>query len=300
MTDLILSIQGTPAGATAATILALISAAAHAAFGALQKGRHDPWLARAAIDLSYCLMALPFALFVFPLPEGRLWLVLGGVFFIHALYKWLMAMAYSRGAYTAVYPVVRGTGPLGTVVLAWLFFHESFRPLQWAGVLLLSGGIMGLALVNIAAMEHIGRRTLRAALLIAFASGLTVSAYTAYDAFGIRLAPDPFTFLAWFFVIDGLLFPLLAIRWYARMPEPPPLRPLALRGMIGGLIGFVSFGGVMLATRLDKVGEAAALRETSVIFAAVIGWALLGERIGWARAGLMGAIALGAVLVETG
>ncbi|GMG80915.1 DMT family transporter [Paralimibaculum aggregatum] len=245
-------------------------------------------------------MALPFALFVFPLPEGRLWLVLGGVFFIHALYKWLMAMAYSRGAYTAVYPVVRGTGPLGTVVLAWLFFHESFRPLQWAGVLLLSGGIMGLALVNIAAMEHIGRRTLRAALLIAFASGLTVSAYTAYDAFGIRLAPDPFTFLAWFFVIDGLLFPLLAIRWYARMPEPPPLRPLALRGMIGGLIGFVSFGGVMLATRLDKVGEAAALRETSVIFAAVIGWALLGERIGWARAGLMGAIALGAVLVETG
>jgi drug/metabolite transporter (DMT)-like permease len=84
------------------------------------------------------------------------------------------------------------------------------------------------------------------------------------------------------------------------MPARPALGPLALRGIAGGLLGFLSFGGVMLATRLDKVGEAAALRETSVVFAALIGWAILGERIGWARAGLMAVIAAGAVLVELG
>ena len=73
-----------------------------------------------------------------------------------------------------------------------------------------------------------------------------------------------------------------------------------LRGVIGALVAFVSFGGVMLATRLGRVGEVAALRETSTVFAAVIGWAVLGEKVGMLRAALMGLIALGAVLVQIG
>lgn len=293
------AIEGTAAGERAALVLALVSAVAHASFGALQKGRHDPWLSRGAIDAAYGLMALPVALFVFPLPDGRLWLVLLGVFAIHAVYKVLMALAYERGSFTAVYPVVRGTGPLATVLFAYAAFGEVFGPVQWLGVLLLSGGILGLAAVNLNG-ETIGRARLRLALLFAFLTGLATAAYTVYDAFGIRMAENAFTFLAWFFVVDALLFPVLAIRRWRRDPAPPPLPPLLLRGMAGGLIGFVSFGCVMLATRLDKVGEAAALRETSVIFAALIGWAVLGERIGPARAGLMGVIALGAVLVEFG
>ncbi|MGF1501046.1 MAG: EamA family transporter [Paracoccaceae bacterium] len=300
MGETIVAIAGTPTGETVATVLALVSAVAHAAFGALQKGRHDPWITRSAIDLCYCLIALPFALFVFPLPDAQLWLVLGGVFVIHTAYKWLMAMAYSRGAFTAVYPVVRGTGPLATVVFAFLVFGETFRPVQWAGVILLSGAIMGLALVNVRDMEEVGRRALRAALGFAFLTGLMTAAYTTYDAFGIRLAADPFTFLAWFFVVDGLLFPALGVVWYRRMAVKPALGPLLARGVAGALIAYVSFGSVMLATRLDKVGEAAALRETSVVFAALIGWAVLGERVGWRQAGLMVMIAAGAVLVEMG
>ncbi len=250
--------------------------------------------------MGYGSMALPVALFVFPLPDAQLWLVLLGVFVIHAAYKWLMAMAYTRGSFTAVYPVVRGTGPLGTVLFAYGVFGEVFTGVQWLGMAMLSGGILGLAAVNIAEMEPRGRQRLSHALWLAVATGLATAVYTTYDAFGIRLAADPFTFLAWFFVVDALLFPVLAIGWYRRMAHPPALGPLALRGIVGGLLGFVSFGGVMLATRLDKVGEAAALRETSVIFAALIGWLALGERIGPARAALMAVIALGAVLVEMG
>ena len=66
MTDFLLRIEGTEAGHTAALVLALMAAVLHALFGALQKGRHDPWLSRAAIDASYGLIALPFALFVVP------------------------------------------------------------------------------------------------------------------------------------------------------------------------------------------------------------------------------------------
>jgi drug/metabolite transporter (DMT)-like permease len=127
-----------------------------------------------------------------------------------------------------------------------------------------------------------------------------VQLYTTYDAWGIRLTAEPLSFLVWFFVVDGWTFPIIAaVRW-RRMAAPPTLGPLMLRGLIGALIAFVSFGAVMLATRLDKVGEAAALRETSTIFAALIGWLFLKETVGPIRAALMAVIALGAVMVEFG
>ena len=80
----------------------------------------------------------------------------------------------------------------------------------------------------------------------------------------------------------------------------PALPPLLLRGFVGGIIAFLSFGSIMMATRLDKVGEAAVLRETSTVFAALIGWLVLRETVGPRRIALMALIAAGAVLVELG
>jgi len=84
------------------------------------------------------------------------------------------------------------------------------------------------------------------------------------------------------------------------MPDRPAPFPLMRRGVIGGLVAFASFGSIMLARRLDKVGEAAVLRETSTVFAALIGWLLLRETVGPRRIALMSLIALGAVIVEMG
>ena len=84
------------------------------------------------------------------------------------------------------------------------------------------------------------------------------------------------------------------------MLSPPPLVPLMRMGVMGAFIAFASFGSIMLATRLDKVGEAAVLRETSTVFAALIGWLMLGESTGPRRIALMALIAAGAVIVEMG
>ena len=304
-TDWILSIEGTAAGAHAAMALALFSAFAHATLGALQKGRHDPWTSRGAIDLWAAVIALPVALFLVPAPDAFLWLVLAGAWVIQTAYKVLMAMAYTRGHYTLVYPIVRGTGPLATIVFAGIVFGETFNGGQWFGVGLLSGGIFGLAVINIRSVL-IGRARLQAAVFFAVLTGVSVAIYTTYDAYGIRLSPDPFTFLAWFFVGDGVVMPLIAVLRYRRLsaagrtPEWHGAGPLIWRGLFGALAGLGSFGAVMLATRLDKVGEAAALRETSVVFAALIGWFFLGERVGRARAALMIVIALGAIRIEFG
>lgn len=293
----LISLEGTEAGHQLALILALSAAFLHAVFGALQKGRHDPWLSRGAIDASYGLMAAPFAFFVVPWPEPHMWPIFAGAFVIHFAYKVLQALAYTKGAYTVVYPVVRGTGPLFTVFGAYLLFGETFNAAQWFGVFVLLCGIFGLALYNYIFLIT-DRATLMPALFLAFGTGLFVALYTTYDAYGIRATADPFTFLAWFFFIDALAIPPIAWLRYKRMPSPPALRPLALRGVIGAFVAFASFGSIMLATRLDKVGEAAILRETSTVFAALIGWLVLKETVGPRRIALMTLIALGAVIVE--
>lgn len=299
MSDWLISLEGTEAGHQMALALALLAAFLHAVFGALQKGRHDPWLSRGAIDASYCLMAMPFALFVVPWPEPHMWPIFATAWAIHIAYKVLQAMAYTKGSYTVVYPVVRGTGPLFTVIGAYILFAETFTATQWLGVGVLLSGIFGLAAYNLRYLET-DRDTLGLALGLAFATGLFVALYTTYDAYGIRATADPFTFLAWFFMIDGAVIPIFAwLRW-RNMPNPPTPGPLMLRGFVGGIVAFLSFGSVMLATRLDKVGEAAVLRETSTVFAALIGWLVLKETVGPRRIALMALIALGAVIVEMG
>lgn len=299
ITDWILQIEGTQQGHNLALALALLAALSHAVFGALQKGRFDPWLSRGAIDFGYLSMSLPVALIFFPFPEPALWPIYGGVIVIHSTYKYLQAMAYVRGAYTVVYPVVRGTGPLFAVIGAYVIFGEVFTLMQWMGVCVLLAGIFGLAVFNLRYLDT-ARDTLMAALGYAVITGLFVALYTTYDAFGIRMAENPFGFLVWFFVVDGLVFPIIGARRWLKMQNRPAIGPLLTRGYLGGLVAFCSFGSIMLATRLDKVGEAAVLRETSTVFAAFIGWMFLKEKVGLGRAMLMALIALGAVIVEMG
>lgn len=299
MSDWLISLEGTEAGHRLALGLAVMAAFLHAVFGALQKGRHDPWLSRGAIDASYGLMAAPFALFVVPWPEPHMWKIFAAVWLIHVIYKVLQAQAYTKGSYTVVYPVVRGTGPLFTVFGAYLLFGEIFTLTQWLGVVVLLAGIFGLAVYNYLFLQT-NRDTLKTALSLAVVTGLFVAIYTTYDAYGIRATADPFTFLAWFFMIDGMTLPILAVLRWRSMADPPAPGPLMLRGFVGGIVAFLSFGSIMLATRLDKVGEAAVLRETSTVFAALIGWLVLKETVGPRRIFLMALIALGAVIVEMG
>ena len=296
MTQWLLSLEGTGAGRQVAMGLALMAAFLHALFGALQKGRHDPWLSRAAIDAAYAAIAAPFALFAVPWPEPHMWPIFAGAFVIHTGYKFAQAMTYSRGAYGVVYPVVRGTGPFFAVIGAGLVFGERFSPGQWAGVAVLMAGIFGLAVYNLRTVT-VDRETMVPALLWAVVTGAFVALYTTYDAYGIRATADPFTFLAWFFLIDGLFMPVYMWPRWRRLPSSEVV-PLARRAVTGAVVAYLSFGAILLATRIGRVGEAAVLRETSVVFAALIARAVLGERVGPRRLALMAMIAAGAVAVK--
>ena len=302
MGEALIALEGGEAGAALALWLALLAAVAHAVFGAINKGGADPYLNRGAINVAYATMAAPVAVFAVPPPTPALWAVLAGATAIHFVYELLQARSYALGGFTLVYPVVRGTGPLLTALAAIPIFGEAFTASQWLGLLMLSGGIYGLGLVNLRAAgiaDLAAARSVRAALTASLLTGVMVAVYTTYDAWGIRVAADPFTFLAWFYTLGGLAFPAVSVlRWRAMPPaqRPRPLR-LAGRGVLGALVAFASFAPLMLATRLGDVAQAAALRETSVVFAAVIGVVVFRERLGPARLALIAAIAAGAVLI---
>ena len=297
MTEWFLAIEGTESGRQFAFFLALMAGVLHAAFGAMQKGSVDPWIMRGAIDISYGLMALPIVIYIVPWPETYQFVILVGVWFIHTAYKILQAMAYTRGAYTVVYPIVRGSAPLFTVIGAYFLFGEIFGLGEWFGLLILLSGIFGLAIYNLVTNE-VDRKTLNMALGLAFCTGLFVALYTTYDAYGIRNSADPFTFVAWLFLIDSFAMPIVAFVYAQKNKILLRGNGLFWRGPIGGVLAVTSFGSILLATRLDKVGEAAILRETSVIFAALMGWLFLKEKVGAYRLILMSLIVLGAVLVE--
>lgn len=299
MGEWLVSIAGTAEGARLALVLALLSAFAHAVFGAINKGGVDPFLNRGAINLSYGTMALPVALFIVPWPGPDLWVWIAASFAVHILYEYFQALAFEKGDFTLVYPIARGTGPLVALVLAAVIFGERFSAVQWLGGLVLSLAIMGLAVANIRRARVIGT-ALGPAIRAAVGTGFLLAAYTVIDAYGIRQAENPFTFLAWFFLSGAFGFPFISWMRWRRLAVKPPLRPLAIRGVIGALVALFSFSAVMIATRIDSVGQTAALRETSIIFATAIGVLIFREKIDAPRLALIAVIAAGAVLVEIG
>jgi uncharacterized membrane protein len=144
------------------------------------------------------------------------------------------------------------------------------------------------------------RETLPTALILAVCTGIFVALYSTIGAYGIRVAVDPIAFIVSFFLFDSLsITPYAFYRWN-NLAQKPNIFLLAMRGVVGGFVAVFSFGSIMLATRLDKVGEAAVLRETSTVFCCHYRLVVL-ERNCWATQGiLMALIAFGALVVELG
>lgn len=208
----IVSLEGSPAGETLALVLVLVSAVTHAMFGVIFKGGVDPYINRGAINISYSIMALPVALFVLPMPSAQMWAVLACSFLAHVFYELLQARAYSKGAFTLVYPVARGTGPIATALLAYAVLSEHLEPLQWLGLLVLSGAIFSLALVNLRDLraDRDASRGVAAAVIAAIATGCVAAVFMNIDAHGTRMGTNPLTFVTWFFVLGAFSAPVFA------------------------------------------------------------------------------------------
>ncbi len=299
LSEWVLNIEGSAQAGRVAVLLALLSAFCHASFGALQKSSEDPFLIRAGIDFWFFLIWLPIAVFLVPWPTRYEWLLIAGIFPIHTLYKTVLTGAYRNGEFTVIYPIARGSAPMFTGIAAGVFFGEYLTPLQWVGVLLISGMIMSMSWEAMRRVK-IDREKLPRAIGFALATGFMIMVYSIYDAHGVRESRSPFIFLAWFYIVDGFLFPILAVTMPRRFPPRTSYARILRRGFIAAPFGIVSFAAVFVASRIGHVGEVTAIRETSVIFAALMGYFFLHEKVTPLRFVLIALIAFGAVLVEVG
>jgi drug/metabolite transporter (DMT)-like permease len=280
---------------TSGVTLAVLGAALlHASWNAIIKAGSDPLLDTALVALAGTVVALPLTLLV-EAPARASWPYIFATMVVHIGYYVALAAAYRLGDLSHAYPIMRGVAPLLVALASGFWFAEQLSAGTWAGVLLICGGVLSLAFVGGSRSRATGKNP-AAATFWALGSAAIIAVYTLIDAAGVRVSGGTERYVVWLFVFLGLPFGL-AVLAMKRGALVAHARRHWWRGLAGCVLSGLSYGIALWAMTRAPVAVVAALRETSVIFAALIGaWLLkeghLAQRLVGAAAVLAGLIAL--------
>jgi drug/metabolite transporter (DMT)-like permease len=258
------------------TLAVLAAALLHAGWNALLKGATggDPLLDMATVVAGSSLVGLAITPFV-PLPYPAAWPFAAASAVVHFGYYVTLAQAYRTGDLSFAYPLMRGTAPLLVTLLGIVFLREWPTPQIALGIALICAGIVSIAFVRRGGHPP-------AAAAWAFANAVIIGTYTLIDGAGARASGNAASYVAWLTFLEGL--PFIAWIYYRRgRPAFEYMRRGWRRGLIGGIGSVAAYGIVLWAMTRAPVAAVAALRETSVLFAALIGGVWLKEGFGLQR-----------------
>jgi drug/metabolite transporter (DMT)-like permease len=269
------------------------SASLHAAWNVGIRGGTDRRAATALLALASAVIGaivLPFL----PAPAAAAWPHLAVSAVLHIVYFNLVAEAYSLGAVSLTYPVMRGVAPALTATIAALGFGEHLGVGGWGGLVLISFGVSLQA-------QRSGRPGESRALLIALINSVVVALYTVNDGLGARLSHSPVAYAVWTFVLPAIPTALVLLRGRISLLLTGDTAPSLLRRGVGGAL--CSMGAYTLAlwamTRAP-IGAVAGLRETAMLFGVLYAWWFLAERPSQRRIAALVMIAIGAVILDLG
>ncbi|MCO5066901.1 MAG: EamA family transporter [Rhizobiaceae bacterium] len=252
--------------------IVLLAAALHAGWNTLIKISGDRVAVMAFVTLAGSLISLPFLFFVEG-PAPASWPLLATTILLHTGYHFFLPVAYDHGDLGQVYPMARGSAPILVTAGAFVFAGEALEPLAIVGVLCLAVGVITLTFDKTSGIAKQPK-----AVCFALATGACIASYTVVDGLGARQAGSALGFAVWLTIGDGLLTFLLALAWkggavwrVARANLPT--------GVAGGAMQVGAYWIIVWALALAPMGMVSALRETSVLFAALISTLLLKE--GW-------------------
>lgn len=270
----------------------LAAAAMHAGWNAFLKVKLEPFLAMALITLCAGVAALPMLVwFGFPRMESWPWLATSLV--LHILYYVALTEAYRRADMGQIYPIARGTAPLLTATGAVLLVGETIAPQVLLGIAVLGCGII--------VMSAQGRRAGTAfdpvAVAFALTTAIIICGYTLVDGMGARIAGDASAYSAALFVIDGIPLVVFAI-WRRGWKAVKSIFDYVPSGMAGGAMSLGSYWIAIWAMTVAPIALVAALRETSVLFAALIAVFVLKEPFVRKRGFAVALILLGLGLIR--
>jgi drug/metabolite transporter (DMT)-like permease len=252
-------------------VAVLGAAACHAAWNALLKLRLEPLLAISLISIACGIVTVPL-LGVVALPTAVAWPYIIASLLLHLVYYVALAEAYRHGDLSLVYPLARGSAPLLTAAVATVWLGEQLGAVGWAGIVTLAAAVLMLSLRSGPARGEVHARTVGFALPTA----ACIAAYTVVDGTGARLAGSALSYIVWLLALDGLMMLLFGFayagrRLFAHFIESWPFM------LAGGALATTGYGVAIWAMTVAPIALVAALRETGVLFAALIGVVFLGE-----------------------
>ena len=273
-------------------VVVLFAAALHASWNAVVKSVGDRLALMAVMGIATVTISVPLAVFA-AAPRSTAWPEIAVSMVLHVIYNLLLIESYREGDYNQVYPIARGIAPPTVAVASALIVGESLSVIQAGGVVCVSIGLLVLA----GGSRHQPKRALR----FAVATGLLIACYTVVDGVGVRHSHSVLGYTGWLFTGEGLLMALtLVIGRRRRGVAVEVPRELLGRGWLAGVLSLVAYGLVLWAQTRGALAVVAALRETSVVFAALIGAFAFGERLPTRRIIASAVIAAGAAALALG
>ncbi len=272
------------------TALVLGAALLHASWNAIIKSSRDVMLDTALVAAGASILSLPLVVAV-PMPASASWPFLAASIVIHVGYFATLARAYRIGDLGHAYPLMRGTAPLLVALFGVALLDERPSAIMWLGIVLISAGILSVGLLQKA-------RAQRDATLWALTNAVIIAGYTLVDGAGVRLSGTAAGYVAWMFLLQGPVFIALVIV-LRRHSALHYIGRHGRRGLAGGLFLIGAYGIVLWAMTRAPLAAVAALRETSVIFAAMLGSIFLKEPFGRQRMIGACAVALGVIALRS-
>ena len=267
----------------------LLAAALHASWNALVKINAEPIIAMGLIMACTSIVALGFIPFVaFPSAQMWPWLLVTLVF--HFGYKVFLVKAYAQGDFGQVYPIARGSGPVWVLLVSLVFLGVEFTQLQIIAVLLITGGV--------AVLSHFKRgKPLGAGFYYAVGTGLWIAGYTMVDGYAVSQIGELHSYVVWLFFLDGIVATIWAYRYNPQV-FVASLTQHWFVAIGGGTMSMAAYWISLWAMTQVPVAMVAALRETSVLFGALLSTYLFKEIVGRSRWFSVGFICSGLVLIK--
>ena len=249
-------------------LIVLFAAIMHAVWNAVVKGAADRTISFGFVAMGHTLPAILIAPFV-PLPDTSLWPYIAASTVVHWGYYYFLNTGYRLGDLSLVYPVARGIAPFLVAIPALIWLDETLPFAAWVGLFCISAGIL------IIGLGRKGAAPALPALAVALLTGSTIALYTLIDGMGVRLADQALTYIIWLFIGEGLAVFYILLPRMQRLKAQPKRKLMLAFG--GGLLSALAYALALYAKTKAPLGLVSALRETSVIFAAMIGVFWFGE-----------------------
>ncbi|WP_113700850.1 EamA family transporter [Nonomuraea lactucae] len=279
------------AGTAAVPAVVLAAALLHAVWNGLAHRVTDKLAGFTLMNLATTACAALMVCFT-PVPDAAAWPFIVASAALQAVYQVLLLRAYQLGDFGQMYPIARGTSPLLVAVVSTTLLGQSLSAESLVGVAAISCGLAGLALT-----DGLPGRAQLPALAAAAGTGVVIAAYTIVDGVGVRHSDTVTGYIAWLFLCQGPVMPLIA--WARRGRRlTARLRQVRWRGLTGGVLSLVAYGLVVWAQARGDLATIAALRETSIVMAALIATLIFRERFGYRRVLASATVMAGIVILE--